>query len=580
MPAQLVDAPLGLRCVFSGGRAALVKATKHAGCNPALVRELLAGLAWMVFPHGEVDAFKTAMAYTVSAGWFAKTLAQRGFHGGAGQLTRAALVQVWLAASYRQEAETRAMLAAYDEQSGALDAAVRDLVRGRSITVFPGTAPLEPYREGEWARLERACRTAVDASFARHRAALALAASGRDPGVDGWRQEANVAWVLARFGPADCGALGARIGWERTRIQRHAGHSVRQLNIALFCDADDVVAYRLLLGIYSGIVPDGIDGLGVSDLQWTGDGAALLDYVKARTSKESVVLPRRAVRLLEQWLEHSALPRRFAPPQLRGALWVRWRLNGAPHWITGPADPLTQQRWIVKHQVIGHDGAPLAVHRHRIRTTYHSLRERSAWFGSTRATIDPNHGPRVEGDSYLTASTPAQREAVEQIIGQAQADLLRKAHAPHLLDAEDVADFAARFPDLARDRRLDDAAIRELVGGARDVFTAACADPLAGLHGPAGKPCPARPWVCLLCPLALFAPRHAGNLLRLRAFFARQWQQMTSAHFAAVFGPYATRVDEVVDALRARHPQAVLAAAAEVEDHDGEIPLLPEERTA
>jgi hypothetical protein len=579
MPAQLVDAPLGLQCVFSGGRSALVKATRHAAHNPALVRELLTGLARLVHPHGQIDSWKTAMAYTVSAGWLAKTLAERGFHGGAGQLTRGTLAQVWLAANYRQEADTRAMLAACDEATGVLDAGVRDLVRGRSITIFPGTAPLEPYGEGEWARLERACRAAVDASFARHRAALTLAATGRDPGHDGWRDEANVAWVLTRIGPADCGVLGARVGQNQYWIQRRA-RSVRQLNIALFCDSDDVVAYRLLLGIYSGIVPDGIDGLGVSDLEWTGDGTALLDYVKARTSRESVVLPGRALRLLEQWLEHSALARRFAPAHLRGALWLRWRLHGAPHWITGAADPLTQQRWIVKHAVSGQDGAPFAVHRHRIRTTYESLRERSAWFGSTRATIDPNHSPKVEGDRYLTASTPAQREAVGEIVAQAQADLLRKAQAPRVLDAEDAAGFAARFPDLVASRNLDDAAIRELVGGARDVFTAACADPLAGLHGPAGKPCPARPWVCLLCPLAVFAPRHAGNLLRLRAFFTRQWQQMTSAHFAAVFGPYAARVDEVLDALRARHPQALRSAAADVRDHDGEIPLLPEERTA
>ncbi len=53
---------------------------------------------------------------------------------------------------------------------------------------------------------------------------------------------------------------------------------------------------------------------------------------------------------------------------------------------------------------------------------------------------------------------------------------------------------------------LDDATIAGLLSGEQDVFTAACADPLSGLHGPAGKPCPARPWVCLLCPLAVFTP--------------------------------------------------------------------------
>lgn len=146
-----------------------------------------------------------------------------------------------------------------------------------------------------------------------------------------------------------------------------------------------------------------------------------------------------------------------------------------------------------------------------------------------------------------------------------------------MISAEDAADLAAGYPQLLATMSLDDAAIAELVGGARDVFTAACADQLAGLHGPVGKPCPARPWVCLLCPLAVFAPRHAVNLLRLKAFFSRQWRQMPAAQFMAVLGPYAARIDQILS----RFDPAMLAeAAAEVGDSDDDIPLRPEELTA
>ncbi|WP_330285557.1 hypothetical protein [Streptomyces sp. NBC_00576] len=93
---------------------------------------------------------------------------------------------------------------------------------------------------------------------------------------------------------------------------------------------------------------------------------------------------------------------------------------------------------------------------------------------------------------------------------------------------------------------MDDKALAELLGGERDVFAASCADQLSGLHGPAGKPFPARPWVCLLCPLAVFAPRHLPNLMRLRAYFARQWHLMPAAAFLSVFGPYAQRLDELL----------------------------------
>jgi hypothetical protein len=183
----------------------------------------------------------------------------------------------------------------------------------------------------------------------------------------------------------------------------------------------------------------------------------------------------------------------------------------------------------------------------------------------------------VEGDHYLTATTAAQQDMVEQIIEDAQQDMLRRAAPAVVLTDAGVSDLAGRYPELIARLGVDDTAVAELTGGTRDVFAAACADPLSGLHGPPGKPCPARPWVCLLCPLAVFTPRHAANLLRLKAFFARQWQQMPAAQFMAVFGPYAARIGQVLD----RYPPQLLAAlAAEVGDHDGELPLRAEELTS
>ena len=222
------------------------------------------------------------------------------------------------------------------------------------------------------------------------------------------------------------------------------------------------------------------------------------------------------------------------------------------------------------------DGGPLKIHRARIRTTHLSLRDKSAWAGRGRATIDPGHSPEVEGDHYLTAATPAQQRSVEAIIADAQHDLIRRAHPPAVLTDDDTAELTRDYPHLVATLGLDDTVLAELAGGERDVFTAACADQLSGLHGPKGQPCPARPWVCLLCPLAIFAPRHAASLLRLKAFFSRQWQQMPAAHFMAVFGPYSQRISQVLD----RYDPAVLEQAARhVTDDDSGLPLRPEERT-
>jgi hypothetical protein len=146
-----------------------------------------------------------------------------------------------------------------------------------------------------------------------------------------------------------------------------------------------------------------------------------------------------------------------------------------------------------RHGLLDADGNPLKIHRSRIRTTFQSLRDKRSWAGRGRATIDPNHSPPVEGDHYLTATTPSQRRAAEAIVEHARHDLPRKAHPPTVVTDTDAATLARDYPQLVASLALDDTVISELVGGQRDVFTAACADQLAGLHGPKGKPGPASP---------------------------------------------------------------------------------------
>ena len=51
---------------------------------------------------------------------------------------------------------------------------------------------------------------------------------------------------------------------------------------------------------------------------------------------------------------------------------------------------------------------------------------------------------------------------------------------------------------------------------------------------------------------------------------------MPSAQFMAVFGPYSTRIAQILE----RYPAPLIAAAAEAGDTtDEQIPLRPEERT-
>jgi hypothetical protein len=565
MPAELLEDPAGISCVFSDGRRFRRTVAAESG---ELVRDLLEGLATMVHPHGSVDSPGTVAAYTAGIRDMARFMRERGARGGAGQISRGLLAEYWMQAGGLNESVTRRMVISFDAARGenALQAGARGLAAGRHFAPRPATSPLVPYTPEEWERLHEACRQAVDEAFTRHRQAVKSAARGRDPREGGWTAD-NRRWLLMRLGPMGDERAGAYLGLSGTWVNRHGG--TRTASDELFPSAGVVVAYRLLLGVYTGIVPDGIAGLGIGDIDWAGDAAVLLSYVKGRTAAESLTLPRRAVRLLEQWLEHSAPVRDHAPSALRGSLWLYYAHSGnGKHWHTVP-NSSAQERWAREHEV--------NVDRRRIRTTYLSLRDRSRWHGSSRSAIDPNHTPAVEGDHYLTAATPAQREVLDTIIEDAQHDLLSRSHPPVVLADEDAAELAGNYPGLVKGLGLDDDTITGLVSGEQDVFAAACADPLSGLHGPPGKPCPARPWVCLLCPLAVFAPRHAANLLRLRAFFARQWNQMPSAQFMAVFGPYSTRITQILE----RYPAPLLAAAAadtgDAADH--QIPLRPEERT-
>lgn len=579
MPATMIVEPLSVRFGFPNGTT---WTADLAGLpNPQLAADLARGLPYLTHPLGGIATRATATSYIVALRCMVRELADAGFAGGAAELTRPALIQYWLTVPCWRERLTRGLLAGFDSVGGLLDVQVREHLRGRALKLRPASTPLAPYTEREWTVLTDRCQTIIDTAWQAHRAMRRAADRAGDPRGAGLLTEGGVAWLLAEHGPMGQAAIAGSTGFTL--------HAVRQVGVvraatALFPTGDVALAYQLLFGIYTGIVPDGIAGLGLAGIDWAGDATVLLDYVKGRAGRQSLTLPRPAVRLLERWLEHSALLRSHAPDTLRSTLWLKISrsLTRNPERRIDFATPLRinttlAHRWVAEHDVTV-DGVPIPIHRARIRTTYQNLLSRRGWTG--RTTIDPNHSAAVEGDHYLSVTTPAQQDAIDAIIEDGQADLLRKAAPPTVLTDQQAADIAvnaaAAFPQLVADHGLDQDAITELLGGERDVFVAACANQLASPFGPAGKPCPARPWVCLLCPLAVFLPRHLPNLARLKGFFSRQFRQQPTAAFLAVFGPYATRLDTEI--LPRFNPDLVADAAHQVEtEHTEPFPLRPEE---
>jgi integrase len=141
--------------------------------------------------------------------------------------------------------------------------AVRAYLGGRNVNTRRPRKAIRAYTDGEWERLESACRSVVDTTWAAHKQTIALAEEGMDPRVSRRRHSPqDVAWLLLRDGPMSFhngyheyvrGYLPFETGFPERA-------TVAQMRDSLFPTRYVQTAYALLLGVYSGIVPDGIDG--------------------------------------------------------------------------------------------------------------------------------------------------------------------------------------------------------------------------------------------------------------------------------------------------------------------------------
>src|SRR5439155_18707538 len=174
----------------------------------------------------------------------------------------------------------------------------------------------------------------VAASWAAHRRVLAQAEAGADPRTS-VVSEQNLVWLVGELGPLPSSHVG-HVLWQTPGWTPRWAASVTAMREAMFPIVNVMISYRVLFGMHSGLVPDGVDGLGLDDITWAGDASVLLSYVKGRTGREGVVLPRRAMRVLTQWLKHSQPLREHADPGQREQL-----------WLAASATSRAASRWIV-----------------------------------------------------------------------------------------------------------------------------------------------------------------------------------------------------------------------------------------
>ncbi|MEU4030510.1 hypothetical protein [Streptomyces anulatus] len=360
MPATVTLDPLGVHCIFSDGTEYRRRLrVRRPVVLPGLARTLLEGATDLVHPHGQVDSAGGFELYLTAVRGFTDWLVEFGFSGGASDLTRALLARYWRqGVRSSQESALRAMLRCADDQVQILAPDVRAFVDGRLFNTGERYGSHQPYREAEWARLIRTCRDEVDGAFRAFCAAREQASSADGPEASP-RQRASHHWLVMNRGPDPLVSELAKRGSGPFR-QRY-GVGLRAVLDPLIPTLDVVIAYQLLFGAYTGVVPDGIAGLGLGDIEWAGEEKILLSYVKGRTAAESLALSRQATRLLEQWLDHSAVARRFAPEELRHELWVRFTPGGTragERWLAKPPTRLSICGWVKRRQAVDENGHP------------------------------------------------------------------------------------------------------------------------------------------------------------------------------------------------------------------------------
>jgi hypothetical protein len=113
---------------------------------------MASGLAGPAHPHDQVDDRRTAENYRTALKKLALFLDDLGFSGGAGDLTRALLVEFWLGMNRHVESMTRRMLRCWDAETGALRPEVRNYLAGQLLHApkrRKDQKPFAPYSDAE-----------------------------------------------------------------------------------------------------------------------------------------------------------------------------------------------------------------------------------------------------------------------------------------------------------------------------------------------------------------------------------------------------------------------------------------------
>ena len=559
MPAEIIEVPLGLRTRFPNGQAT------HHFSNlplPQLARELLEGIVVMCSPNGGVKSRWSACSMTSHFRSAIRALHSAGFNGSAADLRSEHLVGA--CTHYSIEEVLRPALRAYDEaHPGRLHDSVCRFLEGPWVSGPRDYKPVPPYSKADEARLRRACRASITAVEGRVEKARAEAASGGPYSRATAMSRPHLLWTLQTEGPLSRQEVARRLGLSGSYPTCLAeAPRLKEAARVLWPTATDLVAFRTLLALETGIVPEGIASLRVDDVQRVGPREVIIAWEKQRGGgRESDRFAGAGEwspgRIFERAIEITSGSRSFATRDDQPFLWIALHsIHLRMHRMRHVSPPVVDA-WLRSSGLSTEEGTFDLKGRRLRKTFYRRLDE--AFGGAIPSVAGINQSERVAGEHYLSVTQST--EFLEGIVEDAYAEALRRVErAPRLtvLTAADVERLSTDDHQAAAELGVDEADAKPLLGGERDVFAAACRDFYNSPYGRPGSPCPAAVWTCLFCPLAVITPAKLPTLLRLADHVEAQRREMPADEWTRIYGP---TWHQLRTNIFPRYPEAVIRAA-------------------
>lgn len=568
MPAEIIEVPLALRTRFPNGEAT------HSFDGlplPHLVRELLEGIVLMCSANGTVKSAGTAGTKAARLRSAIRSLHSIGFTGGISDLRIEHLMSV--CSDWNVEEVLRPALRAYDEaRPGRLHASVRRFLDSPWVNRQRQSEPVAPYSKEEESQIREGCRASIIALETRIGRARAEAAAGGPYTYETAGSRAHLLWTLDKEGPLSLEEVCGRLGLARhypTLIKN--APAFLETTCELWPSAIDLVPYRVLLGLETGIVPEGIANLRVDDLQRLSPREVIISWEKQRGGgRESDRFGGAGEwspgHIFERAVEITGGLRRFASKNDKPFLWIA---------IDARKARIFRLRRLGRHAISGWlessglrtSEVPFELDGRRLRKTfYRRLDERFG--GAIPSVAGINQSEKVAAEHYLSVTQSS--EFLEGVVEDAYAEALRRvrnAPQPTVLTQDDLEALSADDSQAAAGLGVTEVDARPLLTGERDVFACSCKDFYNSPYGEPGSPCPAAVWSCLFCELAVITPAKLPTLLRLADHIDARRKEMPADEWTGIYGAawhqlhsniFPSYPDAMIEAARAKADAAAL----------------------